>query len=35
VFAERHRVRIAVFGLVMDCEQGHRRSNHVEAIMSK
>src|SRR3984957_13238968 len=28
VFAERHRMRIAIFGLVMDRQQGHRRGNH-------
>jgi len=28
VFAKRHRARVAVFGLVMDGQQRHRRGNH-------
>ena len=28
VFAECHRVGIAIFCLVMDRQQGHRRGNH-------
>src|SRR5258707_4044002 len=34
MLAERHRVRIAIFGLVMDREQGHRRSNHRDSLQS-
>src|SRR5450759_1967325 len=34
VFAERHRVRVAIFGLVMDGQERHRRSNHRDFVRS-
>ena len=34
MLAERHRTRIAIFGLVMDGQHGHRRSNHRDFMQS-
>ena len=34
VLAERHRVGVAIFGLVMDRQERHRRSNHRDFVQS-
>src|SRR5882757_4518945 len=34
MFAERHRARIAIFGLVMNRQQGHRRRDHRDFVRS-